>query len=146
MCAFLCTLFLHSSAVLFLISHPHSPMLSIFLCILGKISQMYMLWSGKNLGFSSFLKWKQKQRKETNPLENSQWLWAGKWECQFAHSAYDWNKAPDVDFQQHWSPPTAAFCFHPCKFFYVQSPSLRDWGGARPEYLVVRLIFQRMED
>lgn len=43
MCAFLCTLFLHSSAVLFLISHPHSPMLPMFLCILGKNSQMYML-------------------------------------------------------------------------------------------------------
>lgn len=145
MCAFLCTLFLHSSAVLFLISHTHSPMFPMFPCILGKISQMYVLWSGKSLGCSSFLNEKIK-REETNPLENSQWLWAGRWECQLALSGYDWKKSPNVDFQQHWSLLTSAFCFHPCKFVYVQSLSLRDWGEARPEFLVVRIIFQGMED
>lgn len=62
MCAFLCTLFLHSSAVLFLVCHSHSSTFPMFLCILGKISQMYMLWSGKNLGFSSFFNEKLEKR------------------------------------------------------------------------------------
>lgn len=44
MCAFLCTLFLHFSAVLFLISHPCSPKFPMLFCILGKISQkLYVL-------------------------------------------------------------------------------------------------------
>lgn len=115
MCAFLCTSFLHSPAVLFLIFHTHSPMFLMFLCILGKTSQMYVLWSGKNLGFSSFLN--EKIERRDKPAWEQLVALRREMEMSACISGYDWNKSPDVDFQQHWSPLTSAFCFHPCKFF-----------------------------
>lgn len=45
----------------------------------------------------------------------------------------------NTDLHQH--QPSA---FHPCVFMHKDQ--VRDWGGARPEWLVVRIIFQGIGD
>lgn len=95
--------------------YPHPP--NMFLCIWGRISQMYVPCSGKNLGFARFFHakirdkrhthWRTASSRATVPSEQGD----GKVSLQILGMTQAEEKSLNVDCQQHWSPPTSAFCF-----------------------------------